>query len=267
MSASEAACAESAFAEPLSGSDHNARAKGFSAHQCAALNEDDLVALAKQGNHEAFGVITQRCNQRLFRIARSVLHDDADAEDALQDAYASAFRNLSSFRGDARLLTWLASITLNEARGRLRRKKNTVDLDAIKHSEPLPSYSVPPHGNPEAETARGEVRCLIERAIDDLPERFRVVFIMRDVDECSVEETAAALGLRCATVNTRLFRARRMLRSVLNHDLSPMLSGSFPFLGERCQRMTNRVLARIAAAELCSAREQVETSPPNLLET
>jgi RNA polymerase sigma-70 factor, ECF subfamily len=257
MPESDSAGAASALTEAIPVPHRAERTTESSAREFAALNEAELVALAKAGDTGAFRAIIQHCNQRLYRIARSVLKDDTEAEDAVQEAYTSAFRHIDSFRGDARLLTWLSRITLNEARGRLRRRRNMVELAAIEHSEPLPSDAGWRAASPEAETARGEARCLIERAIDDLPEPFRAVFILRDVEECSVEETAAALGLHCATVNTRLFRARRMLRSVLDHDLSPMLSGQFPFLGEKCRQMTDRVLARIAPAEFSSARREV----------
>jgi RNA polymerase sigma factor (sigma-70 family) len=170
MTESDSAGTPSALTEAIPGSHRAERTTESSARGFAALNEAELVALAKAGDGGAFRVITQRCNQRLFRIARSVLKDDGEAEDAVQEAYASAFLHMGSFRGDARLLTWLSRITLNEARGRLRRKRNTVDLGVVDHSEPLPSYAGPSAASPEAETARGEARCLIERAIDNLPE-------------------------------------------------------------------------------------------------
>jgi RNA polymerase sigma-70 factor, ECF subfamily len=198
----------------------------------AVLTEFDLVSLAKSGHRSAFRIITQRCNQRLFRIARSVLHDESEAEEALQEAYISAFRKINSFRGDSSLFTWLTRITLNEARGRLRRKKQTVSLDGfgtIERDHTLRMCGSGPEANPEAETARSEVRSLIEKAIDGLPEMFRVVFVMRDVEECTAEETAVALHLRQPTVNTRLHRARKLLRAALSDDLSPRGLKPFPF--------------------------------------
>jgi RNA polymerase sigma-70 factor, ECF subfamily len=275
MQKSNAACADSGTptglarrkksAEALRFSDdatienpHSAPPKASFVTECmrkvdaVALTESDLVIAAKSGRRGAFRVITERCNQHLFRIARSVLHDDCEAEEVLQEAYIRAFRKINSFRGDSTLLTWLSRITLNEARGRLRRRRLTVSLDGIgtaaRNYTLSMSDAVTVDPNPEAEAARGEVRLLIEKAIDGLPEVFRVVFIMRDVDECTAEETAVALHLRQPTVNTRLHRARKLLRAALTAELSPMRSEAFPFLGSRCGRMTVDVLARLPAA-------------------
>lgn len=216
------------------------------------LDEAALVGFARQGQRDAFRVIMQRSNQRLFRVARGIVHDDAEAEDALQQAYTDAFAKFDSFRGDSSLLTWLTRITLNEARGRLRRRRMMVGLDQIEVAQmagaqvfSFPSGEVA--DNPEGAAARSEIRRLIERAVDELPEAFRVVFIMRDIQECDVEETAAALSLRPETVKTRLHRARRLLRKALDAQLASTMTGAFPFLGARCQRITDLVLERLAA--------------------
>jgi RNA polymerase sigma-70 factor (ECF subfamily) len=246
MTSSGIACAEIGVFQSFtttSVSDEHSGDGDNSAAVLAGLDETELIRLARAGVHEAFGVITRRCNQRLFRVARSVLHDDVEAEDAVQEAYARAFQKLSGFRGDSSLLTWMTRITLNEARGRLRRRKHVVDLDTVTPDQLL--SSCPPERDPEAEAARSEARHLIEIAIDELPEPFRLVFIMRDVEDCSVEETAAALHLRTPTVNTRLHRARRILRTMLQNEMAPMLTGAFPFLGNRCLRMTGKVLSTL----------------------
>jgi RNA polymerase sigma-70 factor (ECF subfamily) len=217
-----------------------------SPREFARLSDADLVELAKAGDHAAFGALTSRFNQRLYRIARSVLRDDAEAEDALQDAYTQAFRNLNRFRGDSQVLTWLTSIALNEARGRLRRGKRRARVRENELARTMIAVD-DAASSPEAAAARSEARHLIERAIEELPDRFRIVFIMRDVEGYTVEETADALRLPCATVGTRLHRARRLLRAALGHDLAPMLSGAFPFLGRKCMDLTQRVTERLAA--------------------
>lgn len=217
------------------------------------LDEAELLRRARRGDDAAFRTIMQRCNQRLFRIARSVLRDEGEAEDALQDAYLSAFRSLGAFRGDSSLLTWLTRITLNEARGRLRRRRPTVELDVLETTQEeagriLMFPSTYGTSDPERNASRTEARRLLERAVDDLPEPFRLVFIMREIDERSVEETAIALDLRPETVKTRLHRARRLLRKALDETLSSAVTEAFPFLGRRCERITETVLARLRDA-------------------
>lgn len=218
------------------------------------VSADDatLVDLALHGHRDAFRHVMQRCNQRLYRLARGVLNDDAEAEDTVQESYARAFEKLDSFRGEASLLTWLSRIVLNEAYGRLRQRKPTVDVGQIETSQSEGSAvlifpSRFGHENPAAGAARDQIRRLMERAIDGLPEPFRIVFVMREIEECTVEETATSLGLRPETVKTRLHRARRLLRVALQDTLAATLTDAFPFLGARCQRMTENVLLRLEA--------------------
>jgi RNA polymerase sigma-70 factor (ECF subfamily) len=216
----------------------------------AALDQAGLVRLAQAGDREAFRAIMQQGNQRLFRIARGVVGDDAEAEDVLQEAYARAFAAIAAFRGDAHILTWLTRIVLNEARDRVRRRRATVDLDQIEQAQqaeviPFPNTVAFGGGSPEADAARRQIRGLIERAVDDLPTPFRIVFIMRDIEECSIEETAANLQLKPETVKTRLHRARRLLRQALDEQLASSMVGAFPFLGARCARITGAVLERL----------------------
>ena len=216
-----------------------------------ALDEMHLVALARRGDREAFRVIMARCNQRLYRVARSIMRDGPEAEDVVQEVYATAFANLGNFRGGSRLLTWLTSITLNEARGRLRRRRHTVAIETVdaertKGADILLFPSAAQSSDPEREFARAQWRVLIENAVDELPEPFRLVFMMRDIEECSIEETAVALGLKPETVRTRLFRARRQLRRILENRLSTGIGEVFPFLGIRCARITEAVLNRLA---------------------
>ncbi len=212
------------------------------------LGDAELAALARQGDGAAFRVIMQRHNRRLYRAARAVLHDDAEAEDVVQEAYVRAFAALADFRGDSSLATWLTRIALNEALGRLRRRRPTVEIetfDARPEARVIPFPLMSPDMNPEQAAARQDVRRLLERAIDGLPEPFRVVFVLRDVEELSIEETAAQLGLRPETVKTRLHRARRRLREALDAELASALTDAFPFAGARCARITDAVLKRL----------------------
>lgn len=216
----------------------------------ASLDDPSLVGLARAGRRGAFREITRRCNRRLFRIARSVVHDDAEAEDVVQAAYVAAFEHLPDFRGQAALATWLTRIVLNEANGRLRARRPTVDIEHIEslQGEGGRVIAFPSRfgsEDPAASAARGEIRRLLERAVDELPEPFRLVFVMREIEECSVEDTASSLGLKPETVKTRLHRARRLLRLALQDTLESTMTDAFPFLGARCDRMTNAVLARI----------------------
>jgi RNA polymerase sigma-70 factor (ECF subfamily) len=216
----------------------------------AGLDDAALVALARAGRRDAFRQIMQRCNRRLFRVARGIVHEDAEAEDVVQAAWLAAFEHLDGFRGEASLATWLTRIVLNEAHGRLRARKPTVDIEHIDAMQSQGGRVIAfPNKfgseDPAAGAARGEIRRMLERAVDELPEAFRIVFVMREIEECSVEDTAASLGLRPETVKTRLHRARRLLRTALSDQLASTMTDAFPFLGTRCERMTEAVLARL----------------------
>jgi RNA polymerase sigma-70 factor, ECF subfamily len=213
-----------------------------------------IVALAQAGSEAAFREIMRRNNRRLFRVARAVVRDAGEAEDVLQEAYLKAFAGLASFRGEASLSTWLTRITLNEALQRRRRQRETVELRELDRT-PGPGANVLVFpmletDNPEAAAARTQLRGLLERAVDDLPASFRLVFVMRDIEEMSIEETAAHLKLRPETVRTRLFRARRLLRKALHAKIASGFSGGvFPFEGARCARITDAVIARLAGSQ------------------
>lgn len=214
------------------------------------LDETELVRRAQQGDREAFRAIMQRGNQRLFRVARGVMRDDAEAEDVVQEAYMRAFTKISAFRGDSSIFTWLTRITLNEANGRLRRRRRMVGLEQIEAAQIGGAHVImfpnaDPAASPETNVGRAQVRRIIETAIDDLPDPFRVVFILRDVEGCSVAETADSLGLLPETVKTRLHRARGRLRTALRDTLAASMAEAFPFLGGRCERITEAVLTRL----------------------
>jgi RNA polymerase sigma-70 factor (ECF subfamily) len=216
-----------------------------------ALSDAGLVACLRRGDRAAFGVVVQRYNQRLYRVARGVLADDAEAEDVVQEAYVRAFSALDGFRGEARLSTWLTRIALNEALDRRRRRRPAValtEIDSIanrRESAVVALHAAAADLDPERTAARSEIRRLVEAAVDALPDAFRLVFVMRDIEEMSVEDTATQLGIRPETVKTRLHRARRLLRGRLEDTLAATLTGSFPFAGARCLGMTEAVLKRL----------------------
>ena len=214
----------------------------------ATMPEKLLLRHAQGGDREAFRAIMQKHNQRLFRVARAVVNNDDEAEDILQDAYLKAFAAIAAFRGESGLNTWLTAITLNEARGRLRRRRPGESLEVMEANGDriIPFPGMAEITDPEAEAVRSETRRLLERAIDGLTDEFRIVFMLRDVEGLSVEETAGQLDINPQTVRTRLFRARRSLRQSLVTTLSSGMDDVFPFLGARCSRIADRVLERLS---------------------
>ena len=216
-----------------------------------AVPSDDveLVRRALARDDTAFRIIMERHNRRLYRIARGILRNDTEAEDVVQEAYVSAFTHLDGFRGDSSLVTWLARITMNEALGRLRRERLAVDLDTFEaqrtEAQIIQFPQTVTSDDPERTMAQREILQLVERATDNLPEIFRIVFITRVIEGMSVEETADLLGLKPETVKTRLHRARRLVREQLNKQIGPVLMDAFPFAGRRCERMTNAVMQRL----------------------
>jgi len=211
------------------------------------LGDVQLVQLALQRDGAAFRTIMQRHNRRLYRMARSVVLNDSEAEDVVQESYVRAFTHLDQFRGDSSLATWLSRIVLNEALGRLRRRRPTVDLGTIENRAPSQIISFPTAQlDPERTMAQREIQSLVEQAIDDLPEAFRIVLVARIIEDMSIEETAELFGLRAETVKTRLHRARALLRNALKLHVDSALTDAFPFAGRRCARMTSAVLRRFS---------------------
>lgn len=220
----------------------------------------ELVQRAANGEEAAFAVIMRRHNQRLFRTARSILKSDAEAEDALQEAYLRAWRALGGFRGEARLSTWLVRIVANEALGCLRRKHVAVtSLDDAMNEHELKNQAAladDASQRPESVTTRAQLRQLIESGIDTLPENFRSVFMLRAVEGMSVEEVAQSLDIPAATVRTRYFRARRLMRENLAADVDQALGDAFGFDGARCDRIVANVLAKGRATGLSTDEER-----------
>lgn len=221
-----------------------------------ARQEPDDGALAAQvlaGSHAAFELLMRRHNRRLYRLARSMLRNDADAEDALQEAYLSAYQAMGEFRGEAALATWLSRVVANQCLGRLRRqarRDNIVPMVALGGTEEQEAHAMPAdtHETPERALVRSELRAVLERKLDELPEAFRTVFMLRSVEELSVEETAQILDLPEGTVRTRHFRARSLLRESLAQDIDVAERDLFAFAGARCDRIVANVLARLAEA-------------------
>jgi RNA polymerase sigma-70 factor (ECF subfamily) len=216
---------------------------------------DDLELSRRAANHDtrAFEALMRRHNRLLYRTARSILRDDHDAEDCVQEAYLQAYRSLDGFRGEAKLSTWLVRIVINRALEALRRRRSDrghMQLDNVVHIDEVAS----PAGGieyPEASAMREELRQLIERRIDCLPDPFRTVFVLRAVEDLNVDETATCLGIPPATVRTRYFRARSLLRESIERDMDLAVGDAFSFAGARCDRIVAAVLERLRASPDC----------------
>lgn len=216
--------------------------------ESVASPEDDtaLVRRIVAGDQAAFELLMRRYNRRLYRIARAALRNSTEAEDALQEAYLLAYQSLHQFRGDAALSTWLSRLVLNECLGRLRRfnrRQNVVpivnaptELDAVADREST---------LPEHIADRARFRALVEAKLDELPQDFRIVFVLRSIEELSVEESARILEIPEATVRSRHFRAKSLLRESLARELDLAERDAFEFGGARCDRVVANVMARL----------------------
>jgi RNA polymerase sigma-70 factor (ECF subfamily) len=203
------------------------------------------------GDHAAFELLMRRHNRRLFRLARATLGDDTEAEDALQDAYLDAYRSISAFRGDSALSTWLSRLVINACLARMRRNArrhnivpivsmDTHDAGGVDTMHSSESYA------PDNAYARAQIGELIERKLDAIPQVYRTVFILRSVEEMSVDEVAQCLEIPVATVRSRYFRARALLREALAQEVDLVGRDLFEFGGTHCDRIVERVLSRIA---------------------
>jgi RNA polymerase sigma-70 factor (ECF subfamily) len=206
------------------------------------LSDPELVERIKAGDGRAMEALMRRHNRVLYRTARAILRNDTEAEDAVQDAYIRAYKAFDTFRGEAKLSTWLVRIAANEALMRRRRNARLAEVVPIDGTVEEPEPEMDKQGGPERETMRAEMRRLLEARIDDLPDAYRVVFMLRGVQELSVEETAAALDMPEATVRTRYFRARGLLREALARDIDLTMEDAFGFDGARCDRIVGSVL-------------------------
>lgn len=221
------------------------------------LDDLTLIGHATSGDVAAFDVLMRRYNQRLYRVARSILHDEAEAEEAVQDAWWKAYTHLKDFRAAAKPTTWLTRIAVNEALMRLRRNKTRqARIQSMYIDQSVPdtlsmddSTSATPESlRPDHQAWNSELRGLIERHIDALPDIYRAVFMLRGVEEMSASEVATVLDLPEPTVRVRFMRARRLLQRALQKELDQHTADMFSFAGERCDRIVAGVHARMRAA-------------------
>src|SRR5438874_8902708 len=216
----------------------------------AAGGDAELVRRALGRDEAAVRAIITANNRRLYRLARGILRNDGEAEDVVQETYLRAFTHLENFRGDSRLSTWLGRITINEALGRFRRQRANVESTSLPPGVLEAQIIQFPHAatsdDPEKSMAQREIQHVVEHAIHELPEAFRIVFITRVIEGMNVEETAEILGLKPETVKTRLHRARAMLRDNVENKIGPVVMEAFPFAGERCERLAEAVLKRLS---------------------
>jgi RNA polymerase sigma-70 factor (ECF subfamily) len=215
------------------------------------LPDTEIARRIALGDRDAFQLLMRRYNQTLYRTARSILRDDAEAEDAVQEAYLLAYRAIGAFRGDAKLSTWLIRIVVNEAIARSRKRSRRAEIIQLS-GEPEPDADVSEVNmneatpeQPEHAAMRAQTRRLLEAKIDALPEVFRTVFVLRALEELTVEEVAASLGIPAATVRTRYFRAKGLLREALAREIDFAYGDAFAFDGARCDRIVAAVLVLI----------------------
>jgi RNA polymerase sigma-70 factor (ECF subfamily) len=222
------------------------------ASEIAGLSDGVLHGLAVRRDETAIRILTQRYNQRLYRIAWGILKNASDSEEAVQDAYIKAFTARATFDGSSSYATWLSRITINEAlerrrgierRARLFEREGIAEMAQYRARLSDAPISL---GSPEEIAARAQFARRLRNAIASLPEPFRTVFVLRDVEGVGTEDAAATLGIAPQTVKTRLFRARRRLQKILEPDLQAALREAFPFGGERCAALTERVLLRLS---------------------
>lgn len=222
---------------------------GFTLPKTAPAGDAELVKRALARDEAAVRDIIKANNRRLYRLARGILRNDGEAEDVVQETYVRAFTRLHDFRGESSLSTWLSRIAMNEALGRLRRQRPGVEISSLPQGTleaqiiqfPLMSAT----DDPEKSMAQREIQHVVEGAIDELPEPFRLVFMTRVVEGMNVEETAEILDLKPETVKTRLHRARAMLRENVEKKIGPVVMEAFPFAGRRCDRLTEAVLKQL----------------------
>jgi RNA polymerase sigma-70 factor (ECF subfamily) len=211
------------------------------------LSDEEVVERVCAGDTALYEVLMRRYNQRLFRVARAILRDDGEAEDVVQDAYVRAYASLRQFAGKAQFSTWLAKIAVHEASSRLRQRKRLQrvpvspdrerqGMEAVKSSDP----------DPEQQTLRREAVSFLEDAVDALPDMYRWIFVLREIENMSTSETANCLDLTEEVVKVRLLRARHMLRKELYTRAGATGSQAFQFMGARCDRVVHQVFDRLS---------------------
>ena len=210
------------------------------------LSDLEIVRKVLDGERELFEILMRRHNQRLYRVARSVLNNDTEAEDVLQESYVRAFTKLEQFQGKSQLSTWLSKIVLYEALARSRKKRRIVDAGALTDLEA--KMGTPAQNEtPQDTLLRAEATKVMEDAINSLPRKYRAVIVMREVEGLNISETAESLGLTEQAVKTRLFRAHSMLRKQIGKELGSNMAQVYSFMNERCDRLVEKVMTRIRA--------------------
>jgi RNA polymerase sigma-70 factor (ECF subfamily) len=210
-----------------------------------AWTDEEVVSRVRGGDTVLYEIIMRRYNQRLYRVARAILRDDAEAEDVMQDAYVRAYQHLDQFAGRALFSTWLTRIAVHEALSRLRLRNRNQQLDDTGLDGEISMNIVETSPDPEQSASRAELSQLLEEALLDLPEQYRTVVMLRDVEGMSTEETATALDLTEDNVKIRLHRGRAMARGWIVERVGAKAKNAFPFMGVRCDRVVHNVLARI----------------------
>lgn len=217
--------------------------------ECQSLADSEVVARVLAGETGLYELLMRRYNQRLFRVARSVLSNDAEAEDVLQDAWVRAYEHLGQFEGRASFATWVTRIAYHEALARARAAKRWTPVED-EEGDIMPEVSrrAAENDSPESQAIRGQLGSMLQSAIDALPEGYRAVFILREVEQLSTHETGDCLGLSEEAVKTRLHRSRALLRRELQDRMGTAVVEAYAFLGARCDRVVGRVMDRIAPA-------------------
>jgi RNA polymerase sigma-70 factor (ECF subfamily) len=213
----------------------------------AACTDEEIVERVKSGDTALYEVVMRRYNQRLYRVARAILHDDSEAEDVMQTAYVRAYEHLHQFAGRAPFSTWLTRIAVHEsfARIRLRGRNQQFDDSANEGDSPMTIADTSP--DPEQSASQSELNHLLQEALLRLPLQYRAVVMLRDVEDLSTSETASALDLTEDNVKIRLHRGRAMMRGWLYACVGTEAKNAFPFMGARCDRVVHAVLARLAS--------------------
>lgn len=210
-----------------------------------ALSDEDVVRRVVRGESALFEIVMRRYNQRLFRVARAIVRDEAEAEDVLQQAYVNAYAHLHQFAGEARFATWLTRIATHEALARVRRRARGQGRSGTGEGEDTMDALPAPDPDPEKLAFTGELRRALEASLDALPENYRSVFVLRDVEGLSTAEAADCLEVSEDVVKTRLHRARALLREDLFLRAGLSARNVFSFQGDRCDRTVAAVLGRL----------------------
>ncbi len=221
-----------------------------------AWSDEEVVSRVRGGDTALYEIIMRRYNQRLYRVARAILRDDAEAEDVMQDAYVRAYQHLDQFAGRALFSTWLTRIAVHVALSRLRLRNRNQQLDDTGQDGEISMNIVETSPDPEQSASRAELSQLLEEALLDLPEQYRTVVMLRDVEGMSTEETATALDLTEDNVKIRLHRGRAMARGWIVERVGAKAKNAFPFMGVRCDRVVHSVLARLG--ELTGDPSQIQ---------